>query len=74
MTTPNEYRAYAADCLRLMRRCSRPEVKAELLHIAQLWNELAEWASRARPLGLLHQMLRESTADEQPNQRGTRTQ
>jgi hypothetical protein len=46
MTTPDEYRAYAAECLKAMELATVEEIKAELLQIARLWSELAELAER----------------------------
>jgi hypothetical protein len=49
MPTPAEYRQHAADCLRLMQLAPSQEIKNQLLHLAELWNELADWADRALP-------------------------
>jgi hypothetical protein len=49
MSTPATYREYAAECLRATQRSSRPEVKAELIQLAQRWTDLAGRAEqRAR--------------------------
>jgi hypothetical protein len=41
MSTPAKYREYAAECLRATQRSSIPEVKAELIQLAQRWTDLA---------------------------------
>jgi hypothetical protein len=39
--TPEDYRANAADCLRMMQLATNEEVRAALLLMAQSWNQLA---------------------------------
>jgi hypothetical protein len=38
---PADYRANAADCLRMMQLATNEEVRAALLLMAQSWNQLA---------------------------------
>jgi len=40
--TPDEYRANAADCLRIMQLATVEEIKAALLLMARSWHQLAE--------------------------------
>jgi len=40
--TPDEYRANAADCLRIMQLATVEEIRAALLLMAQSWHQLAE--------------------------------
>jgi hypothetical protein len=40
--TPEDYRANAADCLRMMQLATNAEVRAALLLMAQSWNQLAD--------------------------------
>jgi len=40
--TPDEYRANAADCLRIMQLATVEEIRAALLLMAQRWQQLAE--------------------------------
>ena len=42
MSRPEEYRAHAAQCLRMMQLATVEEVRAALLLMAQSWNQLAE--------------------------------
>jgi hypothetical protein len=44
MTTPDEYRQYAAECLRAMNLTVSAKVRSVLLLMAQRWNELADRA------------------------------
>jgi hypothetical protein len=46
MSTPAEYRQYAAECLQAIRMAILPEVRGVLLLMAQRWNELADRAER----------------------------
>jgi hypothetical protein len=39
--TPDDYRAHAADCLRMMQLATVEEVRAALLLMAQSWYQLA---------------------------------
>ena len=48
MPTPDEYRANAADCLRMRRISTIEEIKAALLLMAQSWNQLADRAGAIR--------------------------
>ena len=40
--TPEDYRANAADCLRMMQLATNAEVRTALLLMAQSWNQLAD--------------------------------
>jgi hypothetical protein len=42
MSTPAEYREWAAECLQAMQLATVAEVKTALLEMAQRWTELAE--------------------------------
>jgi hypothetical protein len=42
MPTADEYRANAADCLRVMQFSTVEEIKAALLLMAQSWHQLAD--------------------------------
>ena len=42
MSRVDEYRRYAAECLRIAQETSDPEAKARLLNMAQKWRELSE--------------------------------
>jgi hypothetical protein len=44
--TPEDYRANAADCLRMMQLATVEEVRAALLLMAQSWNQLADRVER----------------------------
>jgi hypothetical protein len=44
MTRADEYRQYAAECLRVAQELSSSEEKGRLLAMAQKWRELAEQA------------------------------
>ena len=44
MSRVDEYRRYAAECLRIAQETSDPEPKARLLNMAQKWRELGEKA------------------------------
>jgi hypothetical protein len=46
MATPDEYRAYADECLRQAEAALSEGVKLELLWLAELWAGLAEMAER----------------------------
>jgi hypothetical protein len=48
MATADEYRGYAAECVRLARESTRPEDKARFLQMAQAWRELADKADNPR--------------------------
>ena len=47
MSRVDEYRRYAAECLRIAQETSDPETKARLLNMAQKWRELSEKAEEA---------------------------
>ena len=40
--TPEDYRAHAADCLRMMQLATNEEVRAAFLLMAQSWKQLAD--------------------------------
>lgn len=42
MTSADEYRRYAMECLRLAHDASDPDDKARLLQMAQAWHDLAD--------------------------------
>jgi len=42
MATAEEYRGYAAECLRLAQEAKTDEDRARLLQMAQAWRDLAE--------------------------------
>jgi hypothetical protein len=42
VSAPEEFRHHAATCLRAAQLAVVPEVKATLIDMAQLWNQLAE--------------------------------
>src|SRR5438552_1431934 len=44
MSRVDEYRRYAAECLRIAQETSDPEAKARLLNMAQKWRELGKKA------------------------------
>jgi hypothetical protein len=46
MTRAEQYRRYAAQCLRVAQETSNPNDKALLLEMAQKWRELAEKTER----------------------------
>jgi hypothetical protein len=46
MPRVDEYRRYAAECLRIAQQISDPKEKGRLLDMAQKWRELAERAKR----------------------------
>ena len=46
MVTPDEYRAFAAECLQKAEQVVSESVRLELLWLAQLWTNLAEVAER----------------------------
>ena len=46
MAAPDEYRAFAAECLREAEAALSESVKLELLWLAELWAGLAELAER----------------------------
>jgi hypothetical protein len=49
MSTPAKYREYAVECMRATQLSSTPEVRAELIQLAQRWTDLAGRAEqRAR--------------------------
>jgi hypothetical protein len=48
MSTADEYRGYATDCLRLAQEATTPADKARFLQMAQAWRELADKADKPR--------------------------
>jgi len=48
LPTPDEYRANAAECLRMRQLSTIEEIKAALLLMAQSWHQLAEHAEAIR--------------------------
>ena len=42
MTSADDYRRYALECLRLEHDASDPDDKARLLQMAQAWHDLAD--------------------------------
>ena len=46
MTTPAEYRQYAAECLQALKFATREEARTALVTMAQRWNELADRIER----------------------------
>jgi hypothetical protein len=44
MSRVDDYRRYAAECLRIAQETCDPEAKARLLDMAQKWRELGEKA------------------------------
>jgi hypothetical protein len=48
VSSSQEYRRYAADCLRLSERAADPATKAALLDVARCWHTLADQADRNR--------------------------
>ena len=42
MTSADDYRRYATECLRLARAASDPDDKVRLLQMAQAWRDLAD--------------------------------
>jgi hypothetical protein len=42
MAAADEYRGYAAECLRLAQEAKTDEDRARLLRMAQAWRDLAE--------------------------------
>jgi len=46
MSTPDEYRQYADECLRAIWSARVPEIRALLLSMAKRWMDLAERAER----------------------------
>jgi hypothetical protein len=46
MSRADEYRKYAADCIRVAQRSNNSDDKAMLVHMAQKWRELAEKVER----------------------------
>ena len=48
MTTPTEYREYAAECLQALKFASTEDVRTALVTMAQRWNELADRTERNR--------------------------
>ena len=46
MSTPDEYRQYADECLRAIWTARVPEIRALLLSMAKRWMDLAERAER----------------------------
>jgi hypothetical protein len=51
MTTAEEYRRNAAECIEALKTTTAPEVRAALLTMAQQWNERADqWERGAAQL------------------------
>jgi len=48
MTTADQYRHYAAECLRLARQAQKTIEKSLLLQMAEHWRQLADRAEQAR--------------------------
>jgi hypothetical protein len=46
MARADEYRRYAAECLRVAQKTNNPSDKAMMLEMAQKWRELAERSER----------------------------
>ena len=46
MLRADEYRRYAAECLRIAQQAFDPAEKARLVDMAEKWRELAEKAER----------------------------
>jgi hypothetical protein len=46
MTRAEQYRRYAAECIRVAQETVNPDDKALVLEMAQKWRELAEKAER----------------------------
>ena len=51
MTRAEEYRGYAAECLRLSQTSGNPNDKRLMLEMAEKWRELAEKAERQNDRG-----------------------
>jgi hypothetical protein len=49
MSRADEYRDYAARCVRLAQRTTNPADKAMLLQMAETWRRLAEKIERESP-------------------------
>jgi hypothetical protein len=47
MPKSEEYREFAAECLRVAQQLNDPGEKAKLIRMAQIWRELAEKSQRA---------------------------
>ena len=45
LSTREDYRQYAADCLRLARDAANPSDRTALLNMARTWRQLAEQAA-----------------------------
>lgn len=46
MATAEQYRRYAAECVRLARKNDDPGEKNVLLQMAEGWRKLAAWAEK----------------------------
>ena len=46
MSRADEYRKYAADCIRVAQRSNNSDDEAMLVHMAQKWRELADKVER----------------------------
>ena len=46
MARADEFRRYAAECLRVAQKTNNPNDKAMMLEMAQKWRELAERSER----------------------------
>jgi hypothetical protein len=42
LSPADEYRSYAAECLRLAQNVTNSDDRARLLHMAQAWRDLAD--------------------------------
>jgi hypothetical protein len=42
MTTPDRYRQFAAECVRIAQQISNPVDKSLMLEMAEVWRRLAE--------------------------------
>ena len=54
MSTPDHYREYALECLRLAEGTSEPGTKAVLIDMAQAWIKLADQSQKNRRFDLVH--------------------
>jgi hypothetical protein len=51
MPKGDDYREFAAECLRVAQQLKDPVEKAKLVHMAQIWRELAEKADATNKNG-----------------------
>jgi len=54
VSTPEHYRQYALECLRLADGTSEPGAKAVLIDMAQAWIKLADQSEKNRRFELAH--------------------